>query len=535
MTTVASALADTLKNAGIDTVFGLPGGETVELLDAIRRRGIRFVLTHHETAAVFMADAWSRVTGRPGVCLTTLGPGAANAVAGVSHAYLDRSPILIITAQKPDALLPAYTHQVLDLHALYRPITKASIKLDASNVSAVLPQAMRLTQSGRPGPVHLQLSNEDAGEPVAENPTPAVKLPQSTASTTTAAAIDRARSLLAQARRPLILAGLGLEPERPYVALRALAEAAQAPVVVTPKAKGALPDDHALAAGTIGLTRTDPVYALVDEADCLIAVGYDVVELVKPWQHPAPLIWAATWQNRDPVIPAAVEVVGSLQNMLTALAQGPFDAAPHWGSTRVASFHAATHTQPPTEPTPGRMLPQAVLAALRRHAPADAFLTVDVGSHKIHSSLQWPALMPNRFLVSNGLSCMGYALPAAIGAALAAPGTHALCLTGDAGLAMTLGELGVLSRCDAPVTVVVLNDGAIDLIRSHQKRAGKPVFATEFAPLDFTQAAQAFALPAQRVSDEAQLDAALQDQLNRARPALIEVMLDPASYPTTPR
>jgi len=535
MPTVASALADSLLNAGIDTVFGLPGGETVELLDAIRRCGIRFVLTHHETAAVFMADAWSRVTGRPGVCLTTLGPGAANAVAGVSHAYLDRSPILIITAQKPDALLTAYTHQVLDLHALYRPITKASIKLDASNVLSAVAYALQLARSGRPGPVHLQLSNEDAGEPVAENPTPAVQLPQSTASTTIAAAIDRARSILARAHRPLILAGLGLEPERPYAALRALAEAAQAPVVVTPKAKGALPDDHALSAGTVGLTRADPVSTLIDEADCLIAIGFDVVELVKPWQHPAPLIWAATWPNHDPVIPAAVEVVGSLHNTLTALAQGPFDAAPDWGSARVASFHNATHPQPLPKPAPGRLLPQTVLAALRRHAPADAFLAVDVGSHKILGSLQWPALMPNRFFVSNGLSCMGYALPAAIGAALAAPGTHALCLTGDAGLAMTLGELGVLSRCDMPVTVIVLNDGAIDLIRSHQKRAGKPVFATEFTPPVFKQAARAFGLPAQRVSDEAQLDVALQDQLARVRPALIEVMLDPASYPTTPR
>lgn len=534
MQTVASALAGSLHNAGIDTIFGLPGGETVEFLDAIRRRDIRFILTHHETAAVFMADAWSRVTGRPGVCLTTLGPGAANAVAGLSHAYLDRSPILIITAQKPDTLLPAYTHQVLDLHALYRPITKASIKLDAGNVLPAAQYALHLVQSERPGPVHLQLSNEDAGEPVAENPPPAVKPSQPAASTTTAAAIDRARSILARAHRPLILAGLGLEPERPYAALHALAEAARAPVAVTPKAKGALPDNHALSAGTVGLTRTDPIYTLIDEADCLIAVGFDVVELVKPWKHPAPLIWAATWPNHDPVISAAVEIVGSLPDALTALAQGPFNVAPDWGSARVASFHNATRPQPLPEPAPGRLLPQTVLAALRRYAPADAFLAVDVGSHKIFSSLQWPAFMSNRFLVSNGLSCMGYALPAAIGAALAAPGTHALCLTGDAGLAMTLGELGVLSRCDLPVTVIVLNDGAIDLIRSHQRRVGKPVYATEFAPPDFTHIAKAFGLPAQRVSDEAQLEAALQDQLARTRPALIEVMLDPASYPTTP-
>jgi len=535
MATVASALTDTLSAAGINTVFGLPGGETVELLDALRQRGIRFVLAHHETAAVFMADAWARVCGRPGACLTTLGPGAANAVAGVSHAHLDRSPVLIITAQKPDALLPAYTHQVVDLHALYQPITKASIKIDVSNVLSAVPYALRLAQSGRPGPVHLQLSNEDAAETVADNSAPAVKTLQLVASTTTTAAINRARSILARARRPLILAGLGLEPERPYSTLRALAETAQAPVIVTPKAKGALPDDHALSAGTVGLTRSDPVYALIEEADCLIAAGFDVVELVKPWQHPAPLIWAAPWENRDPAIPAAAEIVGSLHAALTELTRGTFSTAPDWGAPRVAAFHAATRRHPLPAPAPGRLLPQTVLAALRRHAPADAFLTVDVGSHKIHSSLEWPALMPNRFLVSNGLSCMGYAISAAIGAALAAPGTPAFCLTGDAGLAMNMGELATLARCGVSVTVVVLNDGAIDLIRSHQRQAGKPVFGTEFSPIHLAQAARAFGLSAHRVMDETQLDAALARQLRRAQPGLIEVMLDPISYPTTPR
>ena len=279
--------------AGIDTVFGLPGGETVELLDALRRRAIRFVLAHDESAAAFMAEAWARVTGVPGVCLTTLGPGAANAVAGVAHAYLDRAPLLLITAQKPDALLPDYTHQVLDLHALFRPITKASIPLNADNVLTAVPRALHLAQEGRPGPVHLQLSNEDAAAPVAERSpsTPAFAPARSPDSASWDEALARAGELLTHAAKPLILAGLGLEPQRPYAALRALAEAMQAPVVVTPKAKGGLPDDHPLAAGTLGLTASDPAYALLDEADCLLAVGFDVVELVKPWRQPAPLIW----------------------------------------------------------------------------------------------------------------------------------------------------------------------------------------------------------------------------------------------------
>jgi len=537
MATVASTLANTLYHAGIDTVFGLPGGETVEFLEALRLQGIRFILAHHETSAIFMADGWARATGRPGACLTTLGPGAANAVAGVAHAHLDRAPILVITAQKPDALLPDYTHQVLDLRALFRPITKASVRLDAHNVVSGTCDALALAVSGRPGPVHLQLSNEDAAVRLPDEPRLPLTVPaRAPATVVSEGDLYRARSLLSAAHKPLILAGLGLEPERPYVVLRQLAELAQAPVVVTPKAKGALPDNHPLSAGTIGLTRDDPAYSLLDEADLILAVGFDVVELVRPWSHPAPLIWVAPWDNRDPSLVASLEIVGGLTPALQLLTAIPFHTAANWGSSRVAAFRAAHGSPPaPVEPAPGCLSPQLMLAALRRQVPPDAYLAVDVGSHKIFASLAWAAYAPNRFLVSNGLSCMGYALPAAIGAALAGPGTPAIALTGDGGLAMNLGELAVLARCSAPVTAVVLNDGALDLIRSHQRRAGKAVFGTEFRPPDFCAVARAFGLAAYRAENEVQLAEALSRQLCDGRPGLIEIMLDPSGYPTTPR
>lgn len=535
MPTVAQAIAATLHAAGVRHVFGLPGGETVELLDTLRLRGIEFILVHHEASAVFMADAYARLTGTVGVCLTTLGPGAANAVVGVAHAHLDRAPVLIFTAQKPDMLLPDYTHQVLDLHTLFRPITKASIKLNAITAASGVSRAIRLAQEGRPGPVHLQISNEDAALSTADSMA-AFFLPDHTP-LSNLAAVEQARGLLAAARRPLIVAGLGLEPQQPYLSLRELAETLQAPVVVTPKAKGALPDSHPLAAGTLGLTRTDPVYALLNEADCILALGFDVVELVKPWQTHAPVIWLAPWPNHDPVIPAAVELVGDLNGLLQQLA----DIAPaiepgseaSWGTARVAAFRAALATPLPT-PAPGRLLPQTVLASLRAALPGDTLLAVDVGSHKILSSLTWPTLAPNRFLVSNGLSSMGFGLPAALGAALALPNRPVICLTGDAGLAMSMGELGVMARLALPVLVVVLNDGAIDLIRSQQVRAGKAIYGTEFPSPRFDQIAAAHGLAAQRISDLPALDRAIADIPAAGRPALLEVMIDPISYPTTP-
>lgn len=536
MATVAETLVESLAAAGIDTVFGLPGGEVVEILDALRRRGLRFVFVHNESSAVFMADAMARLTGKPGVALTTLGPGATNAVAGVAHAYLDRSPVLVITAQKPDALLPDYTHQVLDLHALYSPITKGSFKLTAANVRATTQQALHLAQEGRPGPVHLQISNEEAtlasgewrvasGEGRVAGDTEPIPVED----------LARARVLLAAAQKPLLVVGLGLEPEQPYGALRELAEAANAPVVVLPKGKGAIPDDHPLAAGVIGLTRTDPAYELVDEADCIVAVGFDVVELVKKWDQQAPLIWLAPWANEDPTIPAHVEFVGPMASVLQQLADSEFATTPEWGAHRVAAFRAKTTKRTLPAPMPDRLSPQQVLSGLRTQLPRETLMAVDVGSHKIHSSLEWPTYTPNRFLVSNGLSCMGFALPSAIGASFALGGQPTVCLTGDAGMAMVMGELGVLAQWQLPVIVVVLNDSAIDLIRSHQIRAGKPVYGTEFPSPNFAQIATAYGLAAAQVTNEADYAAALSTALASGRPMVIEVMLDPSGYPTTPR
>ncbi len=340
MPTVAETLAQTLYDAGVRFAFGMPGGETVEILDAMRRRDIRFELVHHETSAVFMADAVARVSGTPAVALTTLGPGAMNAVPGIAHAHLDRSPVVLITAQKPDALLPDYTHQVLDLHAIFAPITKQTVKITAANVNHAVAAAIALAQEDRPGPVHLQISNEEAGLTADDRPQTAAARSNLQSPISNITALQTARALLASARRPVIVVGVGMEPEAAYASLREFAEATGAPIIVTPKAKGALPDDHALSAGTVGLTRTDPVYEILDEADCVVAVGFDVVELVKEWQHPAPLIWLAPWPNVDPVLPAAVELVGPLSPLLQQLSDGEFASAPDWGAARVAQFHA---------------------------------------------------------------------------------------------------------------------------------------------------------------------------------------------------
>ena len=524
MPTVAEVLAQTLQEAGVEIVFGLPGGENVEVLDALRRAGIRFVLVRNENSALFMADTVGRLSGRPGVCLTTLGPGATNAYAGLAHAFLDRSPLLLISAQTDERLLPGHAHQVLDLQALFGPITKAARAISAADVGQTVREALALAIEGRPGPVHLSLSRYTAGQ---------LARPEDDVAPQYAAApevdVGAAQAVLARARRPAIVVGLGLEPERPYGALRAFAEAVGAPLIATPKAKGSLPDDHPLAAGTIGLTRSDPAYELLDEADCIVAVGFDVVELVRPWDHTAPLIWLAPWANEDPTLPAVAACVGPLVPLLEGLARAAPETERGWGAARVAAFRGALARRPSPTSARGRMAPQTVLRALRRALPRDTVVATDVGSHKIAAALTWPAFEPNRYLVSNGLSAMGFGLPAAMAAALTLRQTT-VCLTGDAGLGMVLGELGVLAEHELPVVVAVMNDGAINLIRSAQLRAGAPAFGTEFVNPDFSLIAEAFGLDYARVATEAACEVAVATAVSVARPVLIDAWIDPLGY-----
>jgi acetolactate synthase-1/2/3 large subunit len=331
------------------------------------------------------------------------------------------------------------------------------------------------------------------------------------------------------------VAGVGLEPQAPYAALQELAEAAQAPVIVTPKAKGALPDDHPLAAGVIGLTRNDPAYKLLEEADAILAVGFDVVELVKPWQMTTPLIWLAPWPNVDPHIAAQVELVGPMQPILQQLSDMAFSTAATWGASRVAAWREAVAQQELPTPAAGRLRPQTVLQLLRQQMPREMLVTTDVGSHKILAALTWPAYTPNRYLLSNGLSCMGYALPAAIAASLALGRQMTVALSGDAGLAMVMGELALLHEWQTPIMVVLFHDSALDLIRSAQRRAQKAAFGTEFTNPDFSQIAAAHRLDFYRMTNESEGQAAITQALRQQRPCLIEALIDPMSYPTTPR
>lgn len=334
--------------------------------------------------------------------------------------------------------------------------------------------------------------------------------------------------------RPVVVVGLGARDASLRASVQAVADSLNAPIVATPKAKGIVPDSHPLAAGVIGLTRTDPVYELLEQADLVIAIGFDVVELVLPWEFDGALVWVAEWPNVDPPLPADVELVGDVAGHLEALAEA-VESAPGWSDTNFHTFRKDRTVPAPKATAEGRVSPQAVMRSLRRHADLDAIMTVDVGSHKIHFALDWPTHDVSGFLLSNGLSCMGFGLAGAIGAATLDPGRQVLCVIGDGGLSMCAGELGLLRELGANVKVVVMQDEALDLIRVAQLRAGSPVHGTEYGvSVDHARLAAAYGIPGQRVTDDTSLDDGVRTACTQTGPYLVEVMLDPVSYPTFP-
>ena len=529
MTSVADYFAETLIREGVERVYGLPGGENVEILDAIRRSGIDFILARNESSACFMAATDARLKGTIGVALTTLGPGAANAAAGLAHAHLDRAPVLLITAANDPAFVGKHTHQVIDLKSVFRPICKLSAELTAANAANAIGGALTLARQNRPGPAHIALHNRVAAQAVEGE----ARAPSSRAvSNRSATDIGGAQDLLRDKRRPIIIVGLGLEPDHPYQQIRALAESLHAPVIDTPKSKGALSAEHPLFAGTIGLTRDDPVYELLDEADCVLAVGFDVVELVKPWDYKKPLIWIANWSNHDPPIACDLDLIGNIAETLSGFGKLQAQSAPSWGAERVRRLREALSRRPLPKPASGRILPQTFLASLRANTHDDVIVTTDVGSHKIFAALEWPARRPNRYFVSNGLSAMGFGLSSAIAAAERSR-QAVVCITGDAGLAMVMGELGLLVERRLPVLIALMNDSALDLIRAAQLRRGRPAFGTEFLNPDYAYIAQAHGIAYRRAASTVECDAAIRMFFARKAPMLLDVMIDPIGYPTS--
>lgn len=529
--TCAQALARTLRDAGITRMFGLPGGEILEFIHAAKAAGIEFVLTRHEAAAAFAADVSGQIARRPGVCVSTLGPGAVNMTLGVANAFLDRSPVVAVTASMASAAEPYATHQALDLNAVYRPFTKAAITLDGHDTAAKVRRALAATLAPRMGPVHIALPSDIAKAPEAPSrDAEAIAIDPPAIPHASRDALARVREEITRARRPIVVLGLDLDPRTDTHAVRAFVERLGAPVFVTPKAKGMLPEDHALFYGVCaGVAGDGVIVDLFSRADLIIGLGFEPVESDKLWHHTMKLV------SIGPVSIAAgeyrphAEAVGEVADALAELGSGHFGPN-SWSDSELRQYRDdLEHVLKPSQPLTA-LSGYELTRRLRELMPRETVLATDVGAIKSITSQAWATYEPLTFFESNGLSAMSYSFPAAMAARLAYPDRPVLCAIGDGGFGMTCAELETCVRERLHFITVVYNDSSLSLIHVSQANRGHEPYGVDHGSVDFAAVAAGFGAWTRRAGTMSELDAAVREGLTIDRPVVIDAIVDPAEY-----
>jgi acetolactate synthase I/II/III large subunit len=523
----AALLIRCLENEGVRFIYGLPGEETLALMDALVDSPIRFIETRHEQGAAFMADVHGRLTGKAGVCLSTLGPGATNLLTGVVDAYLDRAPLVAITGQVSLNRRHKESHQYIDVISMFKSVTKWNTSLPSAEV---IPEAVRkafkIAQTEKPGATHLELPEDVAdavpGDERAMQPllVQAPVMPEPARSQ-----VARAVAAVAGAKRPVILAGNGVIRAQASEAVRAFARRLQIPVLHTFMAKGVVPDSDPLSLFTIGLLTRDYATVVMEQADTVIAVGYDFVEY-------APCFWNPLRDKRIVHIdgsPAEVDEhylvdVGVLGDVRQSLQRVGDDLTPFGDSwaracrtTVMDGFDAELREADCWPPRP-----QHLIRELRAALEPDDLLLCDVGAHKLWMSRMFPCDVPNSCIISNGFAAMGIAVPGAIAAKLLYPDRRVVAVTGDGGFLMNSQELETAVRLGLPLVVLVWRDNGYGVIRWKQMVRFGRTSSVDFGNPDLVRYAESFGAAGYRVTELSALRSVLQDALRCGRPAVID-------------
>jgi acetolactate synthase-1/2/3 large subunit len=493
-------------------------------MEGLRSNGIDFVLTHHETAGAIMAATIGDLTGIPGVVLTTLGPGATNVVTGVAQAYLDRSPLIAISAQLPNSRYNITPHQRVDLQALFQPITKGVARIDETNVSETLHWALKLATEGTPGPVFLQIPSDTVARTAKSSvaPYPIGSKPSIKRNRIDAALLQEAHEIIKTGKRPIAIFGLTAARSSSIsaAALR-FVEAYQLSFMHTPKAKGVIREDHPLFAGTLEMTGTSHLFTLLkDEIDLAIMVGVDTVEFDRIWDFQSRVLLIDSSPATSGYAPIHYELVGDILGILAALSETK--GSPKWSYDEVRRIRSSLLNETPRGDGITR---SRAIAIARKLLPETTILASDTGTNKMIAGQVWEAYAPMKYLVSNGLSTMGYALPAAIAAKLVFPNTPVLAIAGDGGLLMNMGEMATAARLGANISLMVLVDNALDQIRGHQLRRSFAALGTEFKTPTLTAVARAMEWEAVSAASEEDLWASERFLKNPSVPTLCEVMV----------
>lgn len=527
--TVATEVVETLRDMGVRHVFGVPSGGWVDYMEALRvTDGIDFILATHEGGAGMMAEVAGRLSGAPGVCFGTFGPGATNLATGVGEALLDRSPMIALTDEMPEPMRGRVTQMGIDHQALFAPLTKHTTRLRADAVREILNEAGDLALSGRPGPVHVGLptglSAQRSTGALAPRPRKAELPPCDPA------LLDLAAAQLAKAQRPILAVGLGAVEAGLGDAITELAERFDIPVVLTPMAKGMLTEDHPCYVGVLFHALSDMVGETHREADLIVAIGYDPIEFnLEAWIPQVPLVNI----DVEPVDidrashPDVLDVTGDIAGAVRHL-NGIAIAKKQWDLDAIAARRAAmVRKMSPDNPALG---PTKVLSILREVFPQDGIMACDVGAHTHLIGQKWATPAPRKQLMTNGWSTMGFGVPAAIAAKLSCPDVPVCAVVGDGGFLMTVGELATAVRYKVPIVIVVLTDNDLALIRIKQQKKGNPIYGTPVRDGGTIGGPDLFGVPVRTVSDPDALRQALVSAFATNGPTIVEAIVDSREY-----
>ncbi len=523
----AELLVRCLENEDVEYIFGIPGEENIDTMDVLLDSPIRFITTRHEQGAAFMADVYGRLTGRAGVCLSTLGPGATNLMTGVADANMDRAPLVAIAAQAATTRMHKESHQYLDLVTLFAPISQYSTRImDPETIPEVVRKAFKQAIAEKPGVSFIAFPENVAGSDV-EGKEP-LKVQAAPTPEASEAKIAQAAEIISSAEHPIIMAGNGVIRSGGTAQLQAFAERLRIPVATTFMAKGAIPFSHPFSLGTVGLQAHDYVSCGLDRADVIICVGYDMVEyhpyLWHPEKHAQILHIDGTPAEVDEHYVLAAGVIGDIGESLRRIGEAarPQDN-PKLGALRdlVLQEHSE-HAENPAFP----MVPQRILWDLRQVLAPDDIVISDVGAHKMWTARLYEAERPNTCIISNGFASMGIGVPGAIAAKLARPECTAVTITGDAGFLMNCQEIETALRIGTPIIILIWNDSEYGLIHWHQQRHfGRPSHIAFDNP-DFVMFAESFGAKGYRVESADELVPTLKQAIADDTVVIIDCPVD---------
>ncbi|MEE4250094.1 MAG: acetolactate synthase large subunit [Alcanivoracaceae bacterium] len=517
-----------LEAEGVEYVFAIPGEENLDLLESLRGSKIKLVVTRHEQAAGFMAATYGRLTGKAGVCLATLGPGATNFVTAAAYAQLGAMPMVMITGQKPIKTSKQGQFQIIDVVDMMRPLTKFTRQIvSGDSVPSRIREAFRLAQEERPGATHLELPEDIARE---HSPMPVLQPSNARRPVPEEKAIRKAAEAISAARKPLLLLGAAANRKLTAKMVQAFVDKLGIPVVTTQMGKGVIDENSPHFIGNTALSDGDFVHRAIHQADLIINVGHDVVEKPPFFMRPGGAEVVHINFNSaqvDPVYFPQIEVIGDIANSLWQLKEH-LEPQPHWSFADFNRIRDALqqHIHDGAEDDRFPMLPQRVVRELREAMPDNGIIALDNGMYKIWFARNYPAHKPNTVLLDNALATMGAGLPSAMAAKLVYPDRRVVAICGDGGFMMNSQELETAVRLGLDLVILILRDDGYGMIKWKQAHMAFQDFGLDFGNADFVAYAQAYGAHGHRLASTAEFKPLLEKCFETGGVHLIDVQVD---------